>query len=128
MIYLQILNPETPEHDKQQEIEHFYKYSFLNNNSYRDAGLDFENTNIEAINRLLTHGLKGEETVYYNNGTIIKSTLSLKYSTYLQYLFCQTYRFNDTILLVRLFKPLFGIKKKYEIKRVNLELIFGGLK
>lgn len=129
LIYIQIFNPDTPGHNRQQEIEHFYKYSFSDDQTYGDPGLDFDIDNLTTINRLLTQGLQGKETSFYKNGRLIKSKLSLTYGVYTQdYSFNFTYRFNDSNFLVRQLKKLFGVKDNYEIKEVSLQSVFGGLK
>jgi hypothetical protein len=129
LIYLHIFHPDTPGHNKQQQIEHFYKYSFSNDKTYGGPGLDFDIDNLNAINRLLTNGLKGKETLYYRNGRLIKSDISLTYGVYTSdYSFNFTYHFNDNIAPVRLLKRLFGVGDKYEVRNVNLESIFSGLK
>lgn len=129
LIYIQILNPDTPGHNRQQEIEHFYKYSFSNDKTYGDPGLDFDIDNLKAIDRVLTNGLRGKEELFYKNGKLIKSKLSLQYGVYTQdYSFTCTYRFSDDNFLIRQLKQLFGLKDKYDIREVNLPSIFGGLK
>ena len=45
LIYINILNPETPGKNMQQEIEHLYKYEFDEEKQYGPPGLDFEEIN-----------------------------------------------------------------------------------
>jgi hypothetical protein len=60
---------------RQQELEYLYRYSFYPSKFYGDPGLEFIETNIQAIDKQLREGLKGKEIQYYNNGQLIKSKL-----------------------------------------------------
>jgi hypothetical protein len=127
LIYLNILNPNTPGHNRQQLIEHFYKNEFPSNESYGDPGLDFNEQNLEALYRQLSLGLNGKETLYYKNGKLIKSILTLTYGTHTQTSSIFTHYFTNVPFPVRLFKNLIGEKEKYDIKEVDLRLVFGGI-
>src|SRR5690349_11509182 len=67
LIYLHIFNPQTPGKNRQQEIEHLYKYEFDAEKQYGPPGLDFDEINILGISNYLDQGFNGKEMVYYIN-------------------------------------------------------------
>ncbi len=127
LIYIHILNPNTPGKNRQQEIEHLYKYEFDAEKQYGPPGLDFEEINIRGISNYLDQGFSGNETVYYRNGRPVKSRLTTSYyqdsprSTI-------TYHFHTDPIFRRLLNKIVGRKSEYdEIKTVKLRDVFGGL-
>ena len=127
LIYIHIFNPETPGKNRQQEIEHLYKYEFDSEKQYGPPGLDFDETNIKGISNYLDQGFNGSEIVYYKKGKPIKSKLTTSYyadspqNTI-------TYHFNDDPLYKKLFNKILRIQYQYdEIKHIDLRNVFSGL-
>ena len=60
IIYVHIFNPITPGKNRQQEIEHFYKYEFDKEKQYGPPGLDFNEINIQGISNYLDQGFNGQ--------------------------------------------------------------------
>jgi len=127
LIYIHIFNPLTPGKNRQQQIEHLYKYDFDHEKQYGPPGLDFNEINLQGISNYLDQGFNGTETIYYCNGKPIKSTLTTSYypdsptSTI-------TYYFHEEPALKKVLKNLLGRQSKFhQIKTVNLKEIFGGL-
>ena len=128
LIYIHILNPETPGNNRQQEIEYLYKYSFDPEKQYGPPGLEFNETNIQGISNYLNKGFNGLETVYYRKNKLIKSRLTLRDDPDSPG-FTVTYHFNEKPFLIRLFKKLFHTKEEYdEIRNIDLRTVFEGLK
>ena len=128
LIYVEILNPSTPGKNRQQEIEHLYKYEFDNEKQYGPPGLDFNEINIQGISNLLDQGFNGSETIYYRKGKVVKSRLTTSYypdnaqSTII-------YHFHQEPFFKRLVNKIFGRNGKYdEVKTVALRDVFNGLK
>jgi hypothetical protein len=63
LIYIEILNPSTPGKNRQQEIEHLYKYEFDNEKQYGPPGLDFNEINVHGIGNLLDQGFNGRQFI-----------------------------------------------------------------
>lgn len=127
LIYVHVLNPATPGKNRQQEIEHLYKYEFDTEKQYGSPGLDFNEINVQGISNYLDQGFNGIETIYYLNGKPVKSKLTTSYypdspqNTV-------TYRFYTQSILQRLLSKVFGERNEYdEVKTVNLQDIFSGL-
>lgn len=127
LIYIHIFNPETPGKNRQQEIEHFYKYEFNSEKQYGPPGLDFNEININGISNYLNQGFNGKESVYYKKGRLIKSRLTTSYypgspqST-------MTYHFNVEPLYKRFLKKFLGRSTEYdEIRHIDLQNVFSGL-
>ena len=127
LIYIHIFNSATPGKNRQQEIEHLYKYEFDDKKQYGPPGLDFTEINVQGISNLLDQGFNGSETIYYRNGKPIKSTLTTSYypdspqSTI-------TYRFHEEPLFKRLLNKILGQHNQYaNIKTIDLQDIFSGL-
>jgi hypothetical protein len=127
LIYIHIYNPETPGKNRQQEIEHLYKYEFDSEKQYGPPGLDFNETNIKGISSYLDQGFNGTEAVYYKKGKPIKSRLTTSYypdspQTTI------TYHFIDEPIYKRLLSKFLGRDNQYEeIKHIDLRNIFSGL-
>lgn len=127
LIFIHIFNPSTPGKNRQQEIEHLYKYEFDAEKQYGPPGLDFDEINIQGISNYLHQGFNGTETVYYLKGKPVKSRLTTSYypdspqSTI-------TYHFHEEPIFKRLLNQIFGRQSMYdEIINVNLRDIFSGL-
>jgi hypothetical protein len=127
LIYVNILNPETPGKNKQQEAEHLYKYDFHSEKQYGPPGLDFNETNVRGMEHFLNQGFNGKELVYFKNGKPIMSKLTTSYypdspsSTF-------TYYFDHTSVVSRLAKNLLKVGDKYdEVREIDLKKIFTGL-
>jgi hypothetical protein len=127
LIYVHIFNPLTPGKNRQQEIEHFYKYEFDKEKQYGPPGLDFNEINVQGISNYLEQGFNGSETVYYRNGRPVKSKLTTSYypdsptST-------MTYHFHEEPFFKRVLNRLLGRQSQYEeTTTINLKDIFGGL-
>ena len=128
LLYIHIFNPLTPGKNRQQEIEHLYKYEFDKEKQYGPAGLDFNEVNVQGINNYLDQGFNGSETVFYRHGRPVKSKLTTSYypdsptSTI-------TYHFHEEPFFKRVLNRLLGRQSQYEdTKTINLQDIFGGLK
>jgi len=127
LIYVHIFNPATPGKNRQQEIEHLYKYEFDDKKQYGPPGLDFNEINVQGICSLLEQGFNGSEKIYYQKGKPIKSTLTTSYypdspqSTI-------TYRFHEEPFFKRLLNKIRGRHNQYDnVKTIDLRDIFGGL-
>jgi hypothetical protein len=127
LIYIHVLNPETPGKNRQQEIEHLYKHEFDTGKQYGPPGLDFNEINVRGIRNYLEQGFNGSETVYYRNHKLIKSKLTTSYypdspkSTV-------TYYFQREPIFKRLLDRISGRKNEHdEVKTVDLRNIFSGL-
>jgi len=127
LIYIHIYNPETPGKNRQQEIEHLYKYEFDSEKQYGPPGLDFNEINIKGISNYLDQGFNGTEVVYYKKGKPIKSRVSTSYypdspqSTI-------TYHFNGEPIYKRLLTRILRRSNQYDgIKHIDLRNIFSGL-
>ncbi|WP_426291861.1 hypothetical protein ACN9ML_17475 [Dyadobacter endophyticus] len=79
LIYWKFENPMAPGYNRQQELEYFYRHWFDTSRSYGDPGLELNEINIQAIDKLFCEGLKGKEVQYYNNKQLIKSKLYIHY-------------------------------------------------
>jgi hypothetical protein len=127
IIYVHIFNPLTPGKNRQQEIEHLYKYEFDEEKQYGPPGLDFNEINVQGISNYLNQGFNGSETVYYRNDRPVKSRLTTSHypdsptSTI-------TYHFHKKQFLQRVLKKFIGHQDQYEeTNTINLQDIFGGL-
>jgi hypothetical protein len=127
LIYIHIFNPLTPGKNRQQEIEHLYKYEFDKEKQYGPPGLDFNEVNIQGISNYLDQGFNGSETIYYRKGKPVKSKVRTSYypdsptSTI-------TYHFHEEPFFKRVLNRLLGRQNRYEeIKSINLQDVFGGL-
>lgn len=126
LIYMHFLNPETPGKNRQQEIEHLYKYEFDEEKQYGQPGLDFNEMNIQGISNYLEQGFNGSEIVYYKKGKPVKSRLTTSYypdspkNTI-------TYHFAEEPIYKRLHKKIIGIKDQYDqVKVIDLNKVFKG--
>ena len=127
LIYINIVNPETPGKNRQQEIEHLDKYEFDAEKQYGPPGLDFNEINLQGINNYLDEGFNGNETVYYRNGKPIKSKLTTSYYPNSQKSSI-TYHFNEGPLYKKLLNKILGRGNNYDqIKHIDLQNIFSGL-
>ncbi|HEX2608019.1 MAG TPA: hypothetical protein VHK91_11590 [Flavisolibacter sp.] len=128
LIYINIINPATPGKNRQQEIEHLYKYQFDDEKQYGPPGLDFEEINILGISSYLDQGFHGSETVYYRNGKAVKSKLTTScYADSPQS--SHTFHFHQESFFKRIKNRMVGQNIKYdEIKTVQLQAVFSGLK
>ncbi|HEY6505612.1 MAG TPA: hypothetical protein VIZ28_16670 [Chitinophagaceae bacterium] len=127
LIYIHILNPETPGNNRQQEIEYLYKYEFDSEKQYGPPGLDFDETNVQGISSYLNQGFNGEEVIYYKNGKPIMSKLTTSYYPDSSKSSI-TYHFNNEPLYKQLLNKILRKKKQYdEIRHIDLRNIFGGL-
>ena len=128
LIFINIFNPETPGKNRQQEIEHFYKYEFDPEKQYGPPGLEFNEINVQGISNYLDEGFNGIETVYYRKNKPIKSRVTTSYYPDSP-VHTLTYHFHEEPFYTRLFKKLLFKKEKYDqIKNVDLRNIFSGLK
>ena len=64
LLTLRFENPRTIGFTRQQEIEYFYANDFIENESYGNPGLEFNDNNKKVINNQLDYGLKGAEIQY----------------------------------------------------------------
>ena len=127
LIYVHIFNPRTPGKNRQQEIEHLYKYEFDAEKQYGPPGLDFDEINIQGISNLLDQGFNGQETVYYRNGQPVKSKLTTSYYPDSPERTI-TYHFHSESIFGRLLERILGRKDKYDkIETINLQDVFIGL-
>jgi hypothetical protein len=128
IIYVHIFNPLTPGKNRQQEIEHLYKYEFDEVKQYGPPGLDFTDINVQGISNYLDEGFNGNETVYYHHGKTVRSVLTTSY--YPDSLVrTMTYHFHEPPFIKRILNRMFGRQKQYDdIRTVSLNEIFGGLK
>ena len=127
LIYIHIFNPLTPGKNRQQEIEHLYKYEVDKEKQYGPPGLDFDEINVQDISNYLDQGFIGSETVYYRKGKAVKSKVTTSY-----YPDSPTntisYRFHEEPFFKRVLNRLLGRQNQYEeTKTINLRDIFGGL-
>jgi hypothetical protein len=127
LIYVEILNPSTPGKNRQQEIEHLYKYEFDNEKQFGRPGLDFNEINVQGISNLLDQGFNGSETVYYRNGKPVKSRLTTSYypdspqNTI-------TYHFHQEPFFKRLLNKIAGRNSDYDkVETIDLRNVFAGL-
>ena len=128
LIYLNILNPATPGHNRQQEIEHLYRYEFDNEKQYGPPGLEFNDVNRAGIEGRLAEGFHGTETVYYRDGRPVRSVLTT--STYPDSpAFTFTYRFDRQPFWRRLLDKFRESIPEYdEVRTISLNEVFAGLK
>lgn len=127
LIYIHIFNPLTPGKNKQQEIEHLYKYEFDEEKQYGPPGLDFNDINVQGIGNYLGQGFNGSETVYYRNGKPVKSRLTTSYYPDSPAR-TMTYHFHEEPFFKRVLNRLLGRQSQYdETKTVSLRDIFAGL-
>lgn len=127
LIFIHILNPATPGKNRQQEMEHLYKYEFDKEKQYGPPGLEFNEMNVQGINNYLRQGFNGTEIVYYRKQKPVKSTLTTSYypdspkNTV-------NYYFQKDPVYRRLFNILTGQNNHYdEVKTIDLRNIFSGL-
>ncbi len=127
LISFDIINPLIPGHNKLLENEFFYKYDYTPDKSYGAPGLDFNQINLNAINKQVTEGLKGKEVKYFQNHIHIKSDVYL-YPNSQEIPF--TVYFDDSSFWSRLFCKIFRITKdsNFEKQEIKFETIFSGLK
>ena len=127
LIYIHIFNSATPGKNRQQEIEHLYKYEFDDVKQYGPPGLDFTDINVQGISNLLDQGFNGSETIYYRNGKPVKSTLTTSYYPDSPQM-TTTYRFDEEPLLKRLLNKILRRNNRYDtVKTIDLRNIFSGL-
>jgi hypothetical protein len=127
LLYIHILNPETPGNNFRQQMEYFYKYDFDLVKEYGPPGLEFNETNIIGIRNFLDAGFLGYEVAYYKNGKPSKSTLTDINSDGSQFTF--TYHFNREPIFIRLWNRIRRRPILYDrITRTDLRDIFPGLK
>ncbi|MGB8191378.1 MAG: hypothetical protein WCF67_05635 [Chitinophagaceae bacterium] len=116
LIFINILNPSTPGNNQQQYSGYFSRYDFYPGDEAGPAGLDFDETNIAAIGKLLSTGFHGEEKVYYKNGKPVKSELTTEFF-FDNAMNTKVHWFND------------NRSEEYdEAVVIDLETIFGGVK
>ena len=122
LIFWSFDNPKTIGFSRQQQLEYFYRYDFTPEKSYGNAGLEFIENNILAIEKTLDLGLKGAEIQYFKNGKIFRSKIYIdepnEYST--------TINFEKK----NFWKAIFTNSKNeiFSEKRIELNEIFNGLK
>jgi hypothetical protein len=127
LIYLHTFNDKTPGLNKNQ-FEYFNEHDFSENESYGIPGLEFTETNQQAILDQLKQGLDGKEIIYTKQGKLTHSKLTIIYDNEKRNSFTHTYRFDNISIWARL-KKLFNKQVDiYETKEINLKEIFGGLK
>ncbi|MEO6612030.1 MAG: hypothetical protein ABIT05_07915 [Chitinophagaceae bacterium] len=127
LIYIHIFNPATPGKNRQQEIEHLYKYEFDAELQYGPPGLDFDEINVAGISNYLDQGFNGSETVYYRNGKSVKSRLTTSYYPDSPQSSI-TYHFHQESFFRKLLNKITGRSEKYdEVKTVVLHDVFRGL-
>jgi hypothetical protein len=128
IIYVHIFNPLTPGKNRQQEIEHFYKYEFDDVKQYGQPGLDFTDINVQGISNYLDQGFNGNEKVYYQQGRPVRSVLTTSYYPDSPVM-TMTYHFHESSFFKGIMNRLFGRQRKYDdVRTVRLDEIFGGLK
>lgn len=127
LIYIHIFNPATPGTNRQQEIEHLYKYEFDAEKQYGPPGLDFNEINVQGISNLLDQGFNGTETVYYRKGKPVKSRLTTSYYPDSPQRTI-TYQFHQEPFFRRLLSKIKGQNSEYdEMKTIDLKNVFSGL-
>ena len=124
LIYLQFENPLTPGFTEQQNREYFYRYDFDPANSYGPPGLEFNDQNKEAIERLLRTGLNGKEIQHYLNDELLKSEIFYSYGTTEPTEFGTTINFRKTNFWNRFFGRS---PEPTSTKEIQLKEIFGGV-
>ncbi len=127
LLYVNILHPDTPGNNLQQESEYFYRFDFDEIKSYGGVGLEFNDINTKGILSLLNNPFNGTETKYFRKGVLIKSVVKSSYhpdspiSSY-------TYRFRKESVSQRLRN---SFSKKLEVFDHTIEIqlgtIFSGL-
>jgi len=127
LIFCEILNPDTIGHNRYQRQEFFYRYDFTPGESYGPPGLDFNDTNIDAIKSLLKNGLIGKELQYYSNDSLIKSVIYKSISDNIDKDFGITIWFQKDTIIKRIKNILSGQRIDYKIKEIELNKIFKGL-
>ncbi len=129
LIYVQYDNPLTAGFSKQQEAEFFYQYDFTPSEVQGAPGLEFNQTNLQAINKQLEQGLRGKEIQYYKNDKLIKSELLLFYYNK-EESYPLTHYFTERPLLSRLINFIFkrSDKEIYDKKEIDLSTVFCGLR
>lgn len=129
LIYWKFENPLTQGYNKQQELEYFYRYSFTPGKSYGPPGLEFIDTNIQAIDKQLEKGLMGKEVQYYKKGLLIKSKVYIYYDGNQDTLPITIY-FTKTSAWRKFLDFFSGTNKEadMQIEEIDLSTIFGGIK
>lgn len=127
LINLDFINPLTPGYNKLLENEYFYKYDFTPDKSYGGPGLEFNQMNLDAINKEVTEGLSGKEIKYFQRGKHVKSEIYL-YPDKQNIPF--TVYFDGSSLWSRIFGKMFKRTKEIDFEKEVIELkkIFRGLK
>ena len=127
LIYCEILNPDALGHNRYQKQEYFYRFDFTPGESYGPPGLEFNDTNIDAIKSLLKNGLIGKEIQYYSNEKLIKSVIYKKLNDKSDKDFGITIWFQKHTIFNKIKKTIFGQRINYTIREINLNKLFKGL-
>jgi len=128
LIFLHIFNPDTPGNNRRQKLEHFYRDDFSEDDMYGPPGLVFTQNNLVGIYEQLTNGLNGKEIQYYLNNKLIKSEILIRLNNGKQDPISFPIHFNNSNLMSRLKRKVFGIKDEYTKREVNFNEIFNGLR
>jgi hypothetical protein len=127
LIYLHTYNTKTPGLNKNQ-IEYFNEHDFNSNESYGRPGLEFTKQNQEGVLNELQRGLDGQEVIFYKNGILSHSKLTIISDNETSNSFSHTYHFDKVSIWTRLKNKFSKQINHCETKEVELKQIFGGLK
>ncbi len=127
LIYLHIFNPTVPGYNKYVEGEYFYYFDFDDKNSYGKPALEFNEQNRNGILSILKNGLKGKEVQYVKNDKVLKSKLYIG-GVNPKFNFSFSYDFTKRGFWSRIFGKRIDKMEGIEIREVELDKIFGGIK
>jgi len=124
LFYLNIDNPMIPGYVQFQEGEYFHQHDFTEGNSNGIPGLEFNEINVQGILSEFKKGLQGREVHYLRDGRVVKVTLyPFPEKPDMSY----TYDFEKAGLFGRLKNIFYKMRKKFEVREINLNDIFSGI-
>jgi len=127
LIYLNVYNDKTPGFNKSQ-TDYYNENDFAQNEAYGNPGLEFNKVNREGILNDLRQGYAGREILFYNNGKLSHSKVTIAYDQEKGINFYHNFRIDKSPILTKV-KELFNKKvNNFEVKEIDLKEIFGGLK
>lgn len=124
LIYLHILDPRIPGHNKFVEKEYFHEHDFIQiGENSGNPGLEFKTPNVNGVFEILKRGLTGTETQYILNGSIVKSVVD----TGDHPMYISGYDFTNRSFLKKLFSRPIEKFDGIEKREIQLNEIFSGI-
>ncbi len=125
LITLDLFNPLVPGYNRHVEGDYFEQGVFDDPQYYGKPGLIFNEQNRKEILSILEKGERGKEIQYVKDDKILKSKLIIwEYDAFMNL----TYDFTNRSLLKKIFGEKIEKMSNVELRKVDLNTIFNGIK